>query len=238
MGQKKKLKRFAENNLFSNVFQPLYTDLINDDFGLKGNWKQQVFKNNNPITAELGCGKGDYVTALSGLLPLNNYIGIDIKGARIWKGAKYAEDKAVQNVAFLRTRIECSPHCFEKNEINEIWITFPDPQLNRKKRIKKRLTSARFLGYYQKILINNGVIHVKTDDDELFAYTKKVIEFNNLKLEKEIRDIYTECPDDKILSIRTYYETKWLTEGRTIKYLCFRLPDTRDIVEPDTPDED
>ncbi len=230
MGRKNKLQRFAENENFSHVFQPGFYDLREQGFEYKGHW-HKVFGNNNPIVGEFGCGKGDYSVALARRFPDMNFTGVDIKGARIWRGAKTSEGEQMNNVAFLRTRIEFTPLCFDPGELSEIWITFPDPQLNRRKRIKKRLTSSRFLSYYQSILTDGGIIHLKTDDDDLYLYTLALIKQNNLPLLDNTDDVYLERPDDDILHIKTFYETKWLGQGKTIKYLKFRLPSNQPINE-------
>lgn len=230
MGKKNKLQRFAENENFSHVLQPAYAELIQQGFALKGKW-HELFGNNNSITGEFGCGKGDYSIALARLYPNRNFVGIDIKGARIWRGAKTTAGEKIDNVAFLRTRIEFTPLCFGLAELSEIWITFPDPQLHRKKRIKKRLTSSRFLNYYRSILADNGIIHLKTDDNELYAYTLALIEHNKLNLIYSSENVYSDNPDDEILNIKTFYETMWLAQGKTIKYLKFRLPSNKKIEE-------
>ncbi len=235
MGSKNKLQRFAEMETFKNVFQPSYEDLHNQGFETKGKWAE-VFGNENPIIGEFGCGKGDYTIALANKFPDNNYIGVDIKGARIWRGAKTGTKEQMKNVAFLRTRIEFSPLCFAENELSEIWITFPDPQLRRKKRIKKRLTSSRFLNYYRNFLIDGGIIHLKTDDDELYEYTHNLVKYNNLPLLDFTNNVYLERPSDEILGIKTFYETMWLEQGKTIKYLKFKLPKNQVINE--LPDDD
>lgn len=232
MSRKNKLAKFAENKTFNHLFEPVFSEIPLSDFEMKGRWNAAFFGNSNSIVAEFGCGKGDYCIALSQLHTNKNYIGVDIKGARLWRGAKTSEQIQLQQVAFVRTRIEFTPYCFAKNELSEIWITFPDPQLRRKKRIKKRLTSARFLSYYQKMLVNNGIVHLKTDDDELFNYTRAIIELNGLPLVDLVLDVYSERPHDAVLGIKTFYENMWLAEGRTIKYLSFRLPDDCVILEP------
>ncbi|HPV56712.1 MAG TPA: tRNA (guanosine(46)-N7)-methyltransferase TrmB, partial [Tenuifilaceae bacterium] len=175
---KNKLRRFAENETFENLFQPTMSDVMNGDFHLKGKWRSDYFKNSNPIVLELGCGKGEYSVGLAKMFPEKNFIGADIKGARLWRGAKTAVEEKMSNVAFIRTRIEHIASFFAPEEVDEIWVTFPDPQ-PREKKSKKRLTSSRFLNHYAKFLKPNGIVHLKTDSQALHAYTKAVIEYNN-----------------------------------------------------------
>ena len=166
---KNKLRKFQQISNYSHVFEPTI-EVLNSDYRYKGKWKSEVFKNNNPIILELGCGKGEYSVALADKYPQKNFIGVDIKGARIWKGATDSLSKKLTNIAFLRVRIEWIEHCFDSNEIDEIWITFPDPQL-KFRRSNKRLTHPNFLKKYNKILNKTGVIHLKTDNNFLHAYT-------------------------------------------------------------------
>ncbi|MDD2198743.1 MAG: tRNA (guanosine(46)-N7)-methyltransferase TrmB [Bacteroidales bacterium] len=232
MARNGKLEKFEENKSFSHVFEPSYTALQQNDLAYKNKWNSDFFKNNNKIIAELGCGKGEYTVALAEQNTENNYIGVDIKGARIWKGAKQSHEKQLKNVAFVRTRIEFLPKCFGKEEIDEIWITFPDPQLRRKKRVKKRLTSSRFLAYYQRFVKNNAIIHLKTDDDELYRYTHEVLKTNNLNIVRDIHDLYNSGVEDPFLNIKTFYEKMWLNEGKTIKVVSFKLPIEKNLIEP------
>ena len=232
MSRNNKLEKFSENKEFQHVFEPSFYDLQSKDFVNKGKWKVDFFNNNNSIIAEFGCGKGEYTIALARQNPSANFIGVDIKGARIWKGASIAQREGINNIAFLRTRIEFTPKCFAPNEIDELWITFPDPQLRRKKRIKKRLTSSRFLTYYQGILKNNAIVHLKTDDDELYEYTQEVLKLNNLQVIRNISDLYAGNYDDPILHIKTFYENMWLKEGKTIKVISFKLPSFKKLIEP------
>lgn len=222
MSAKNKLQRFAENETFSNVIQPNFEEIFQKDYSLKNNWNSTYWKNENPIVLELGCGKGEYTVALAEKFPQKNFIGIDIKGARFWRGAKTAIEKGFANVAFLRTRIEFISSFFGKNEIDEIWITFPDPQL-REKRAKKRLTSPRFLNMYLNILNPNAVVNLKTDSKELFDYTKALLEYNNHEIIIATDDLYnsTYCTED--LSIKTHYESYYLTQGKKITYLQFKI---------------
>jgi tRNA (guanine-N7-)-methyltransferase len=217
---KKKLERFEEMKGFSNVLQPAFDEVFNKDFRLKGRWNRDFFRNNNPIILELGCGKGEYTVELARKFKDTNHIGIDIKGARIWKGAKIALTESINNAAFLRTRIELINSFFDTNEIDEIWITFPDPQLKNK---KKRLTSSRFLKSYQKFLKQNGFIHLKTDNESLYNYTMKIVNHNKLEVDYFTENLYNSCNENEILSVKTYYEHKFLEQGLRIYYLRFKL---------------
>ncbi len=237
MSRFNKLERFRQNKSFNHFFEAEYHKIVNKDFELKGLWNKSFFKNNNEIIAEFGCGKGEYTYELAKKNPDKNYIGVDIKGARMWKGAKKSDEEKITNIAFLRTRIEFTPKCFGKNEIKEIWLTFPDPQLSPKKRIKKRLTSSRFLNYYRNFLQNNGIINLKTDDDTLYQYTKKVIELNKLETLIDTEDLYNSKYNNDILSIRTFYEQMWLDEGKKIKFLSFKQDISKEIIEPPVEDE-
>ncbi|MCQ2960583.1 MAG: tRNA (guanosine(46)-N7)-methyltransferase TrmB [Bacteroidales bacterium] len=222
MSAKNKLQRFADNEQFANVIQPDFEEVFRKDYVLKNDWRKSYWKNENPIVLELGCGKGEYTVALAEKNLQNNYIGIDIKGARFWRGAKTAIEKGMENVAFLRTRIEFVDSFFGKNEVDEIWITFPDPQL-REKRAKKRLTSPRFLNMYIGMLKPDAVVNLKTDSKELFDYTKSVLEYNNQEILVATDDLYNSRYDDEILSIKTHYESYYLTQGKKITYIRFRL---------------
>ena len=229
---KNKLFKFEQNKTFPNFFEPKLDFLKKEDFYLKSVWKDNFFKNNNSIIVELGCGKGEYSVELAKKFPQKNFIGIDIKGARMWKGANDSQEQNITNIAFVRTRIEFTPLYFSNSEISEIWITFPDPQLRHRKRIKKRLTSTIFLGYYQKFLINNGIINLKTDDDTLYNYTKEIIKLNSLEVLVDTNNLYESEFYDDILSIKTYYEKMWNKENKTIKYLRFLLPNDKILIEP------
>lgn len=226
---KNKLKKFAEMNILPNVFQPIHKDVYNTDYKLKGNWHSTVFKNNNPIVLEVGCGKGEYSVALAKMYPNKNFIGLDMKGSRMWHGAKEAIESAIDNVAFLRTHAEVLSSMFQKGEISEIWITFPDPQMSK---VKKRLTGTRFLSLYQQIMADNGIIHLKTDSPFLYNYTSEMIKTNHLPLVANFSDLYDGGCEDKILSIQTFYEKQWLNRGKLIKYLQFILPQ-QPLAEPD-----
>ncbi|MCF6348464.1 MAG: tRNA (guanosine(46)-N7)-methyltransferase TrmB [Flavobacteriaceae bacterium] len=221
MGSKNKLKRFRENETFANVIQPSRKD-ISDDFGLKGRW-HTFFKNNNPIILELGCGKGEYTIALAKQNPNINYIGIDIKGARFWRGAKTALEEGLTNVAFLRTQIELIDLCFGENEINEIWITFPDPQI-KFKRMKHRLTNPDFLKKYQKILMPEGVVHLKTDSEFLHGYTLGILQEGNHKIIYAHHNIYNNIHTPKEATLtKTFYEKQFLDQKKAITYIKFRV---------------
>lgn len=233
---KGKLAKFAENETFENVFQPEVTDFINFTHPLKGNWNNDVFKNDNPIVLELGCGKGEYTVGLGRMFPDRNFIGVDIKGARIWTGAKSSNLEQMKNVAFLRTRIEIISSFFAKNEVSEIWITFPDPQM-KKRRAKKRLTSSLFLSMYQGLLADNGCINLKTDSRFLYRYSCEVAKHNGLQIERQSADLYSEAWLDDVLQIKTYYEQLHIDDGNTIHYLKFRLPHDKQLVEPDFDEE-
>lgn len=223
MGSKNKLKRFIENKSFSNVIQPNRNDLISHLFKLKGKWNSSYFKNNNPIIIELGCGKGEYTVNLAKLNSNKNYIGIDIKGARFWRGAKTAIDEKLENVVFLRTQIELLEYVFGNDEIHEIWLTFPDPQIKFQRR-KHRLINPAFLELYKKILIKNGIIHLKTDSEFLHGYTLGLLENLNIRPLFSNHDIYknNNAPSEA-LEIKTHYEKLFLEEGKNISYLSFNL---------------
>ena len=217
---KKKLERFAEMKTFEHVVEPLWEEVYNKDYKLKGNWAADFFGNDKPIVLELGCGKGEYTIGLAELYPEKNFIGIDIKGARMWKGAKYADQNGIKNVAFLRSHIEVISSFFAKDEISEIWITFPDPQIKKQ---KKRLSSARFLNLYKEFLKPEGLVHLKTDSVLLHEFTMDLVKLNKLGLEFSSKDLYAGASDDKILSIKTFYESQYLSYGLKITYMKFFL---------------
>jgi len=218
---KRKLQRFAENELAPNVFQPpnIYPPA---DHELKGRWNESFFKNDHHIVLELGCGRGEYTVHLAKKFPENNYIGIDFKGARLWRGAKTALEDKMNHVAFLRIRIERIESYFLQNEINEIWITFPDPQFKRI-REKKRLTSIEFLSMYKNILKKDGIVHLKTDNAELYNYTLEVIKKNNFSILISTDDLYNSGLQNEILEVKTTYEKIFLQQGSKICYLKFML---------------
>lgn len=229
---KNKLKKFAENETFENLFQPSFDDVWRKDHPIKGKWNTSFFKNDNPIVLELGCGKGEYTVNLAKMYPNKNFIGVDIKGARLWTGAKDATEKQMENVAFVRTRIENIVSFFDKDEVSEIWITFPDPQ-PRPAKARKRLSSSRFLTYYQQFAKPNAIIHLKTDSQGLHEYTKALVEQNNLKVHFCTNDLYNSNIVDSILSIRTFYESMFLEQGKPITYLRFELNTQAHLHEPE-----
>ena len=221
LGSKNKLRRFKENETFLNLIQPTREELLSD-ISLKGNWKDE-FKNDNPIVLELGCGKGEYTLSLAKEFPNINVIGIDIKGARLWRGAKTALETGLENIRFLRTQIELLPQVFDTSEISEIWITFPDPQI-KYKRQKHRLVNLKFLNMYKALLKEDGLIHLKTDSEFLHGYTLGLVQ----GLEKEIvysnHDIYRlEGSPEIVTSVQTFYEKQYLESFKPITYLQFRL---------------
>ena len=227
---KKKLLRFRELEELEKVFQPPIEEVLQKDYHLKGRWKSEVFRNDHPLILELGCGKGEYTVGLARNNPHCNFMGIDIKGARIWTGARIALDEGLRNVAFLRTRIDFICSFFANDEVEEIWITFPDPQ-DRRRRQKKRLTGALFLNRYRQILKDNGVINLKSDNKLLYRYTLELARYNDLTIERNSDNIYQEGWKDEVVTIQTYYETRFLGEDSQINYLRFRLPADREIKE-------
>ncbi len=227
---KNKLKKFAEMEQLSNVFQYPFAALRDNGFPLKGRWGSDYFKNDNPIVLELGCGKGEYTVGLAERIPGKNYIGIDIKGARMWTGAKQAAAAGLGNVAFLRTNIELIDHFFAPGEVSEIWITFPDPQM---KKVRKRLTGTRFLDLYRHILVPGGIVHLKTDSPFLYTYTDALVKLNGLQVEVNTDDLYNSCHSNEILGIKTFYEQQWLERGLSIKYIKFHLNADTVLQEPD-----
>ena len=221
MGSKNKLKRFRENETFKNVIQPTRQEVL-DGFSLKGEW-HTFFKNKNPIILELGCGKGEYTLALAKRNPSINYIGVDIKGARFWRGAKSAIEENIENVAFLRTQIELIDLCFAANEISEIWITFPDPQI-KYKRTKHRMTNPEFLDKYRRILKKNGLIHLKTDSEFMHGYTLGLLQGYGHEIIYANHDVYhNEGAPSIVTEVQTFYEQMFLDEGKPITYLQFKL---------------
>mgnify|MGYP000322038203 CR=1 FL=1 len=234
---KNKLAKFDDMAGYPHVFQYPFGVLKEQGFPMKGHWNEQFFKNDHPIVLELGCGKGEYTVGLGRLFPEKNFIGVDIKGARMWSGAKESLENGMTNVAFLRTSIELIAHFFAPGEVAEIWITFPDPQM---KKVTKRLTSTFFMTRYRRFLQDRGRIHLKTDSNFLFTYTEYMVERNGLPLEFSTRGLYhstwAEHPDTeeaRILNIRTYYEQQWLDRGLDIKYMRFLLPQAGELAEPE-----
>ena len=197
---------------------------------MRGRWNALYFNNTNPIVLELGCGHGEYTVGLAQLFPETNFIGVDIKGARMWSGAKQAHQLGLGNVAFLRTNIEMLPHFFAEDEVSEIWLTFPDPQM---KKATKRLTSTYFLERYRQLLRDNGIIHLKTDSPFLFTYTSEMLKANGIEPLCATDNLYSSPYADVVHSLKTHYEQLWLSRGLTIKYLQFALSKTGDLVEPE-----
>jgi len=226
---KGKLAKFAEMKSFSNVLQPPFEDVFNKEYKLKGKWNTGFFNTPKPVTLELGCGKGEYSVGLAKLFPERNFLGIDIKGARIWKGARQAGIENIRNVGFLRTRIDFIDSFFAPGEVEEIWITFPDPQPLKP---RKRLTSSRFLNKYKNFLTDSGWINLKTDSSELYQYTYTLVRHNQLKVDFSTDDLYAADYNDQILSIKTFYERIWLKEGKKIHYIRFNLLGKTIIEEP------
>lgn len=231
---KGKLAKFAEMETFENVFQYPHSVIEQVPFEMKGHWREQYFKNNHPIVLELGCGKGEYTVGLAKLFPHINFIGVDIKGARMWTGAKQAIEQGLANVAFLRTNIELIDRFFGPDEVQEIWLTFSDPQM---KNVRKRLTSTYFMNRYRCFLVDGGLIHLKTDSNFLFTYTLAMVDKNQLPIVQSTGDLYHTTDMDEatkqILSIQTYYESMWIARGLNIKYLKFKLPRKGVLEEPD-----
>ena len=226
---KNKLKKFSEMERIDFVFQYPWAVLRQEGFPLRGRWREEVFHNDRPIILELGCGKGEYTVGLATARPDANYIGVDIKGARMWT-ATDAQRRGLKNVAFLRTDIELLPSFFAPGEVDEIWITFPDPQM---KKVRKRLTSTRFLDLYRQVLKDGGIINLKTDSPFLYTYTSIMADENRLPVEVRTDNLYASAAADDILKIRTYYEQQWLDRGLTIKYIRFALPAEGALTEPE-----
>ncbi|MFK8301766.1 tRNA (guanosine(46)-N7)-methyltransferase TrmB [Capnocytophaga stomatis] len=223
MGSKNKLKRFKENETFANVLQPKRDELLSEQFPFKGKWHSDYFKNNNPIVLELGCGKGEYSVGLAKKYPNKNFIGIDIKGARFWRGAKTAIEENINNVAFLRTQIELIEHCFAQGEVSEIWITFPDPQI-KYKRTKHRLTNADFLSRYKNILATDGCIHLKTDSEFMHGYTLGLLHGLGHKVLYANHNIYnSDGVPSEVTEIQTFYEKFYLEQNKPITYIKFQI---------------
>jgi tRNA (guanine-N7-)-methyltransferase len=223
VGSKNKLKRFRENETFNNVFQPTREEAVAGDFKLKGKWVSDFFKNNNPLVLELGCGKGEYSVGLAERYPDKNFIGIDIKGARFWRGAKSAVEGHLTNVAFLRTQIELIEHFFAEGEVAEIWITFPDPQI-KYKRTKHRLTNTEFLQRYKKVLSPNGIVNLKTDSEFMHGYTLGLLHGEGHEVIYANHNVYkNEGSPEVVTAIQTFYEKQYLEQNKPITYIQFKI---------------
>lgn len=233
---KNKLAKFADMQTYANVFEYPHSVAEQIPFEKRGCWNSSFFRNSNPIVIELGCGRGEYTVELAKLYPDRNFIGIDIKGARMWAGATQAIRQNITNVAFLRTNIEIIDRFFAAGEVSQIWLTFPDPQM---KKYTKRLTSTPFLERYRKFLVPDGVINLKTDSNFMYTYTSAMVDHNNLPVIYNIQniDVYlkdnTETELSTILNIRTYYEQQWRDRGMTIKYIAFSVPEESVLTEPE-----
>ena len=228
---KSKLAKFEDMASYENVLQYPYSVVEHVPFEMQGHWREQYFHNQNPIVLELGCGKGEYTVELAKLYPETNFIGVDIKGARMWTGATQALKEGLKNVAFLRTNIEIIERFFSEDEVQEIWLTFSDPQM---KNPRKRLTSTYFMERYRKFLIDGGIIHLKTDSNFLFTYTTYMVEHNHLPIEYRTEDLYGQSSifNSQLLTIQTYYESMWIARGLNIKYMKWQLPRTGSLEEP------
>jgi tRNA (guanine-N7-)-methyltransferase len=223
VGSKNKLKRFKENETFDNVFQPNRDELTQGTFSLKGKWNEMIFKNNNPLVLELGCGKGEYSIGLAKKYPSKNFIGIDIKGARFWRGAKTAVEEGIDNVAFLRIQIELIAYAFAENEVDEIWITFPDPQI-KYKRTKHRMTNSEFLDRYKKILKPEGVVNLKTDSEFMHGYTLGLLHGAGHEVLYANHNVYKhEGSPEEVTGIQTFYESQFLEQSKLITYIRFKI---------------
>ncbi|WP_299114598.1 tRNA (guanosine(46)-N7)-methyltransferase TrmB [uncultured Winogradskyella sp.] len=223
MGSKNKLKRFKENETFANVFQPTREELTDENYSLKGNWRKDFFKNNNPLVLELGCGKGEYTVGLAKRYLNKNFVGIDIKGARFWRGAKTALENNIPNAAFIRTQIELIDCVFAENEVDEIWITFPDPQI-KYKRTKHRLTNLQFLERYRKVLKPNGLMHLKTDSEFMHGYTLGLLHGLGYEVLYANHNVYKlEGSPEEVTEIQTFYENQYLEKDKAITYIRFKI---------------
>lgn len=230
---KNKLKKFSDMASFKCALQYPREVLLSEGFPYSGKWNAEFFQNPGPLTLELGCGKGEYTVALAKANPERNYIGVDIKGSRMWSGAKEVEENGIGNAAFLRAEIENIDKFFAPGEVDEIWITFPDPQMQK---TRKRLTSTRFLQMYGKFLKPGGVINLKTDSPFLFEYTKRLAEKNRFEFIIITDDLYGSGMADPVSSIKTYYESQWLSRGKKIKLISMRPATFENLVEPEIDD--
>ncbi len=223
MGSKNKLKRFRENETFPNVVQPTREEVVSGDFRYKGRWNKDFFKKDQPLVLELGCGKGEYSVGLAKAFPEKNFLGIDIKGARFWRGAKTAIEEGLENVAFLRSQIELIDLLFAENEVDEIWITFPDPQI-KYKRTKHRMTNTEFLQKYKKVLKEGGFVNLKTDSEFMHGYTLGLLHGEGHEIIHANHDVYkNEYSPKEVVGIQTFYEKQYLEQGKPITYIKFRI---------------
>lgn len=227
---KNKLSKFADLATYEHVVQISYNELQAEEFRFKGKWSEVFFGNSNPIILELGCGKGEYTVKLAQHFPEFNFIGIDIKGSRMWKGATHAKEQGLKNVGFLRTNIENLRLFFAEEEVSEIWLTFPDPQM---KKTRKRLTATIFIETYRRIMVQNGIIHLKSDSNFMYQYTEAMVAENQFEVIRQTTDLYHSELLDEVLSIQTFYEKQWLDRGLSIKYLAFRLNHQKELKEPE-----
>lgn len=223
MGSKNKLRRFQENETFENVVQPTREEVVNDEFPFKGKWNVDFFKNDHPIIVELGCGKGEYTIGLAERNSDVNYIGIDVKGARFWRGAKTAVETGMKNVAFVRTQIELIEGIFAAHEVSEIWITFPDPQI-KYKRTKHRMTNSDFLEIYKRILKKDGVVNLKTDSEFMHGYTLGLLHGEGHEVLYANHNVYkNEGSPQEVTQIQTFYENQYLESNKAITYIRFKI---------------
>ncbi len=232
---KRKLIRFDEMKTFQNLFQPSVQELFEGNHHpLRGKWGAEYFNNLNPVILEVGCGKGDYTIGLARKFPQKNFIGIDVKGARLWRGCKTAIEENLENVAFIRNKVEFLGSLFAENELSEIWVTFPDPQPNK---MRKRLTSARFLDIYKQVLSPEAIVHLKTDSRELFDFTDQMIRLNNLDIHFQTFDLYRSDCDSEAVQIQTFYEKMFLEQSKPITYTKFSLKNCGKFTNPDADSE-
>jgi tRNA (guanine-N7-)-methyltransferase len=227
--RKNKLSKFAELNTYEHVIQISYKNLLAKEFHYKGKWSEAFFGNTNPIILELGCGKGEYTVKLASHFPESNFIGLDIKGARMWVGATQGMELGLKNVGFLRTNIENIGLFFGTEEVSEIWLTFPDPQM---KKVRKRLTSINFIEKYRQLMIPGGIIHLKSDSNFMYKYTEAMVAENRFEVIRKTDNLYNSDLLDEVLAIQTFYEKQWLDRGLSIKYLAFKLSHKNLLSEP------
>ena len=227
---KNKLKKFADLDTYEHVVQVPFKQLETEEFQFKGKWSNDFFGNDHPVILELGCGKGEYSVKMASHYPDTNFIGIDIKGSRMWNGATKAKELGLKNVGFLRTNIENIGLFFGEGEIAEIWLTFPDPQM---KKIRKRLTATNFIESYRTIMVPNGIVHLKSDSNFMVRYTEAMSAENQFEVLRQTDDLYQSDILDEVLSIQTFYEKQWLDRGLLIKYLSFKISHQEPLREPD-----